>query len=226
MTGASIGRHVLREILSAHRRARRCQTGRVIDSQFARPRGMLGRVVGRMMARRNATLTRRTIAALHLRGDETVVEIGPGPGVGLLLLAQSLPHGRVIGAEPSPAMRAQASSRTRNFRDRVRLLDATADSLSLPAASIDAIYAINSVQLWQPLPSSLAVVHDLLRPGGTLALGLTENAVLPGGGCVGRGYDTSLLPHLRGAGFDVTTAVWQPGGNGHELVLLAQRRPS
>jgi ubiquinone/menaquinone biosynthesis C-methylase UbiE len=198
----------------------------MIDSQFARPRGMLGRVVGRMMARRNATLTRRTIAALHLRGDETVVEIGPGPGVGLLLLAESLPHGQVIGAEPSPAMRAQASSRTRLHGDRIRLLDATADSLKLPAASVDAVCAINSAQLWQPLHSSLAVIHDLLRPGGTLALGLTENAVLPGGGRVGRSYDTSLLPHLHEAGFDETTAVWEPGGNGYELLVLARRRHS
>src|SRR3954449_5035716 len=105
---------------------------------------MLGRVVGRIMARRNATLTRRTIAALHLRGDETVVEIGPGPGVGLVLLAESLPNGQVIGVEPSPAMRAQASSRTRRFSGRVRLLDATADSVHLRAASIDAVCAINN----------------------------------------------------------------------------------
>lgn len=197
----------------------------MIDNQFARPRGLLGRVVGRMMARRNATLTRRTIGALDLRGDETVLEIGPGPGVGLRLLAESLPRGQVIGAEPSPAMRAQAASRTRRFGDRVRLLDATADSLSLPAAGIDAVCAINNVQLWQPLAGSLAVVHDLLRPGGTLALGVTENAVLPRGGSVGRSYDASLLPHLREAGFEETTAVWEPGGNGHELLILARRGP-
>src|SRR3954471_18937676 len=184
---------------------------------------MLGRVVGRIMARRNAALTRRTVAALHLRGDETVVEIGPGPGVGLLLLAEALPGGQVIGAEPSPTMRAQAALRTRHLRDRVRLLDATADALRLPAASVDAVCAINNVQLWQPLPASLAVVHGLLRPGGTLALGLTENAVLPGGGSVGRGYDASLRPHLREAGFAETTAVWEPGGNGYELLLLARR---
>jgi SAM-dependent methyltransferase len=198
----------------------------VIDSQFARPRGVLGRLVGRMMARSNATLTRRTIAALHLRGDETVVEIGPGPGVGLRLLAEALPHGRVIGAEPSPAMRAQAASRTRKFRDRVELVDATAGSLSLPAAGVDAVCAINSVQLWQPLPRSLDVVHNVLRPGGTLALGLTEHAVLPGGGSVGRGYEVFLRPHLLEAGFEVTTAEWEPGGNGHELLLTARRQVS
>lgn len=113
---------------------------------------MLGRVVGRMMARRNATLTQRTIAALHLRGDETVLEIGPGPGVGLLLAESFAARPEIIGAEPSSAMRAQAASRTRHFSDRVQLLDATADSLSLPAASINPVYAINNVQLWQPLP--------------------------------------------------------------------------
>lgn len=193
----------------------------MIDDQYARPHGLLGRLVGRSMARRNAVLIRRTVAALHLRGDETVVEIGPGPGVGLLLLAESLPHGRVIGAEPSPVMRAQAASRTRGFTDRVRLLDATAGSLGLPPASVDAVCAINSVQLWQPLPSSLAVIRDLLRPGGTLALGLTENAVLPAGGAVGRDYHTALLPHLREAGFTEIAAVWEPGGNGHELLITA-----
>lgn len=176
-----------------------------------------------MMARSNATLTRRTIAALALRGDETVVEIGPGPGVGLALLAESLPHGRVIGAEPSPAMRAQAASRTRRFAGRVQLVDATAATLTLPAASVDAICAINSVQLWQPRPASLAAVHRLLRPGGTLALGLTENAVLPGGGSVGNTYDTTLRAHLLEAGFEVTGAHWEPGGNDTELLLLARR---
>jgi len=185
---------------------------------------VVGRLVGRMMARRNAVLVRRTVAALDLHGDETVVEIGPGPGVGLVLLAERLPRGYVIGAEPSPAMRAQAASRTRRFGSRVRLVDATAASLSLAEASVDAVCAVNSVQLWHPLPESLAVIHGLLRPGGTLALGLTQNAVLPTGGSVGSAYDASLRTPLDQAGFEVTTAQWQPGGNGDELLLLARRR--
>jgi hypothetical protein len=78
----------------------------------------------------------------------------------------------------------------------VRLLDATSDSPKLPAASIDAVCAINNVQLWQPLPTSLAIVYDLLRPDGIPALGLTEYAVLPVAGGVGRKHDVRLLPHL------------------------------
>ena len=191
----------------------------MISGQFAQPRGLLGRLVGRTMARRNAVLTRRVVAALTLRGDETVVEFGPGPGVGLRLLAEALPGGRVIGVEPSPVMRTQAAARTRQFADRVELIDGTADAVTLPAGSIDAVCAVNNVQLWQPLPASLARVCQLLRSGGTVAFGITEHAVLPDGGSAGRDFDTYLLPYLTRAGFTDLVAVWSPGGNGEELLV-------
>jgi SAM-dependent methyltransferase len=196
----------------------------VIDAQFARPRGLLGRLVGRTMARQNAVLTRRVVAALKLRGQETVVEFGPGPGVGLRLLAEAVPDGRVIGVEPSPVMRAQATSRTRRFAGRVEMIDATAATVTLPAASIDAVCAVNNVQLWQPLPASLAHVFQLLRPGGSIVFGITEHAVLTDGGSAGRDFDAWLLPYLTEAGFTGLTAVWEAGGNGEEL-LVEGRRP-
>ena len=198
--------------------------GPVISEQFARPRGLLGRLVGRSMARRNAVLTRRVVAAITLRGDETVVEFGPGPGVGLRLLAEALPDGRVVGVEPSPAMRSQAAARIRPFADRVELIDATADTVVLPAGSVDAVFAVNNVQLWRPLPTSLARVYQLLRPGGIVAFGVTEHAVLPDGGSAGRDFDARLLPDLMEAGFTDLNAVWEPGGNGDEL-LVEGRRP-
>jgi arsenite methyltransferase len=198
---------------------------RMISGQYARPRGLLGRLVGRTMARDNAQLTRRLVAALKLSGDETVVEFGPGPGVGLRLLAEALPDGRVIGVEPSPVMRAQAGARTRQFAHRVEIIDATAETVTLPAGSIDAVCAVNNVQLWQPLPASLARIFQLLRPGGTMAIGITEHAVLADGGSAGRNFDTRLLPCLTQAGFIDLIAVWKPGGNGEEL-LIEGRRPS
>ncbi len=195
----------------------------MISGQFARPRGLLGRLVGREMARRNAVLTRRVVAALELRGDETVVEFGPGPGVGLRLLAEALPGGRVIGVEPSSVMRTQAGARTRQVGDRVELIDATAYTVALPARTVDAVCAVNNVQLWDPLPASLARIFQLLRPGGTAAFGVTEHAVLPDGASVGRDFDARLLPYLTEAGFTDLTAAWEPGGNGEELLVVGRR---
>ncbi len=175
------------------------------------------------MARHNAHLTRRVVAALELRGDETVVEFGPGPGVGLRQLAEALPNGRVIGVEPSPVMRAQAATRIRRFAARVEMIDATADTITLPAGSVDAVCAVNNVQLWQPLPASLARVFQLLRPGGSIVVGITENAVLPDGGSAGRDVDQWLLPRLTEVGLTDLTAVWEPGGNGEELLVQGRR---
>jgi ubiquinone/menaquinone biosynthesis C-methylase UbiE len=176
------------------------------------------------MARSNAQLTRRVVSALAVRGDETVVEFGPGPGVGLRLLAEALPRGRVIGVEPSSVMRAQATARTRRFADRVALVDATAATIALPPGSVDAVCAVNNVQLWQPLPACLLRVFRLVRPGGAVVFGITEHAVLPEGGSAGRHFETRLLPYLTDAGFADLVATWEPGGNGQEL-LITGRRP-
>ncbi len=118
----------------------------------------------------------------------------------------------------------RAAARTRPFADRVELIDATADTVALPAGSVDAVCAVNNVQLWQPLPASLARVRALVRPGGTVAFGVTEHAVLADGGSAGRDFEARLLPYLTEAGFTDLTADWERGGNGHEL-LVTGRRP-
>jgi hypothetical protein len=88
------------------------------------------------------------------------------------------------------------------------------------------VCAVNNVQLWQPLHASLAHVLEILAPGGLLALGVTERAVLPDGSSAGRGFDTHLLPQLERAGFSDLDATWARGGNGHELLVLARRPAS
>lgn len=56
-----------------------------------------------------------------------------------------------------------------------------------------------------------------------MALGITGRAVLADGGSTGRDYDTRLLPHLTEAGFLDLIAVWEPGGNGEELLVEGGR---
>jgi len=193
----------------------------MLNRHFAHPQGPLGRLVGRMMARKNAALTHRVIAAAGLRGNETVLEIGCGPGVGLVALAVALPHGQVLGAEPSAVMRQQAAGRLRGYRHRVHLVDATADTLPWPAGTVDVVLAVNNVQLWQPVAGSLARVREVLVPGGHLLIGLTEHAVRSDGSTVPADIDSWLVSELAAAGFDVVRQEWAPGGNGRELLVVS-----
>jgi hypothetical protein len=79
------------------------------------------------------------------------------------------------------------------------------------------------VQLWQPLPISRSEARRVLRPGGRLAPGVHERAVLPAGGTAGRHFDEILVPALRAAGFTGINAGYQPTRGGHALVCKAQR---
>jgi len=116
--------HCQTPIFFGNARSRRrvwwCQTGRVIDSQFRTGRGeCLGRVVGRMMARRNATLAQRTIAALDLRRRRNCrPKSGPGPGVGLFAAGRGRCRtARSSGPNRHPGdARPRPRPRTRRFQ--------------------------------------------------------------------------------------------------------------
>jgi hypothetical protein len=56
---------------------------RYIARQFSRPTGLLGRVIGRGMARHNEREARWTVDLLAIEPDARVLEIGFGPGVAI-----------------------------------------------------------------------------------------------------------------------------------------------
>jgi len=71
-------------------------------NQFGFPHGPLGHLAGLVMRHGNTDMEQAAVDALTLHGSERVLEIGPGPGVGLRLLADRLPGGHATGLDPSP----------------------------------------------------------------------------------------------------------------------------
>ena len=68
---------------------------------FGRPTGTLGKLGGMIMARTNAASARCVISLLEVQPTDKVLEVGFGPGVGIQLLANSAPAGRVAGVDCS-----------------------------------------------------------------------------------------------------------------------------
>ena len=143
-------------------------------SQFAHPRGFLGRLAGALMASKNAAMNDAAAARLPLGPEDRVLEIGFGHGRALEALAARVPRGHAAGVDPSEAMRAMASRRLRAAvaAGRVELRLASAEQLPFPDASFDAAYAANSVQFWPGPERSMREVRRVLRPGGTLMLAI------------------------------------------------------
>ena len=140
---------------------------------FGRPRGLLGRLGGLVMARVNRRPAAWVIGLLELRASDAVLELGFGPSVAVELLARSSRY--VAGIDPSPEMLRQA--RRRNAAaiqaGRVDLRQASADHLPFAAESFDAALAFNAMQVWPDRAAGLGEMRRVLRPGGRAALVFT-----------------------------------------------------
>jgi SAM-dependent methyltransferase len=196
-----------------------------LTQQFALPRGLGGQLVGRVMAVINRVHVESVVRDVAPVAGERVLEIGFGPGVGLVTLARTAPDVQIAGIDPSSAMLAAAGRRTRRYAPRVQLHQGTAAHLPWDDRFFDAVFATNSVQLWQPRVGSLSEVLRVLRPGGRLVLGVLERAVLPDGGSAGPQFDAALVPEVEEAGFTDVEAEWRPSNMGGSELLVRALRP-
>lgn len=148
----------------------------ILLRMFGRPRGVLGRLGGMIMARSNAKCAGWVIDLLDVQPNENVLEVGFGPGVAVEFLANRLaPRGRVAGVDASQEMAAQATVRNAKAiaRGRVDLWLGTAERLPFPDGTFDKALAINSMQVWPDPVAGLREIRRALRAGGRVALGFT-----------------------------------------------------
>jgi len=143
---------------------------KAIVSQFERPRGLLGRIVGWILSGRGSNLRRNrwSVDLLALESGQRVLEIGCGPGVALeLCLGRD--GVRAVGVDHSGLMIKQAGKR--NVRavkaGRLRLVEGTIDTLPLEAP-FDRVFSINVIQ-FVDRPAFVARAKALLKPGGVMA---------------------------------------------------------
>jgi trans-aconitate 2-methyltransferase len=117
---------------------------------------------------------RRVLERLPLDGGETVLDAGCGSGRATKLLAEKLPHGRVIGVDGSPSMIAVAREA---FAGDARIVLITSDLLVLTpellrkeavVASVDAIFSNATFHWIQDHRGLFERLHAVLRPSGRL----------------------------------------------------------
>jgi SAM-dependent methyltransferase len=188
--------------------------GTALDRAFGHPAGLLGRLGGWVMARGNAATEHRVVDLARLEPDETVLVVGPGPGIGLD--AASRLAGEVIGVEPSAEMRLLCLERC---GDHVELRDGSAARTGSADDSVDVVLTVNNVGFWEDRPASFAELFRILRPGGRLLLSAHEKW-LP----VSR---HELADEAAAAGFtDLQTWTWEPPGFAGLAAQLKALKPA
>ncbi len=165
------------------------------------------------------------LAALDLKADEHVLDVGPGPGLLLQELAKDVgAGGRAVGVDLSEAMIELARRRCADMQ-WVELDVADAAALPYEAESFDAIVSTQVYEYVADIPAALGKLFELTRPGGRVAIldtdydslvlfsedSARQTRVLDAWDShfVHRGLPRILGPELRKAGFDVrsTTAI-------------------
>jgi arsenite methyltransferase len=111
-------------------------------------------------------------AVADLRPGETVLDLGSGGGIDVLLSARRVgPTGHVYGLDMTPEMLDLAR---RNADDagatNVEFLEGHIEDIPLPDASVDVVISNCVVNLSTDKPTVFAQMHRVLRPGGRIGI--------------------------------------------------------
>ena len=111
-------------------------------------------------------------AVAELRRGETVLDLGSGGGIDVLLSAQRVgPEGKVYGLDMTDEMLALAiANRERAGARTVEFLKGYIEEVPLPAATVDVVISNCVINLSADKPAVFGDMHRVLRPGGRIGI--------------------------------------------------------
>lgn len=130
------------------------------------------------MNRGNRRLNRRAIDLLDVEQGSHVLDLGFGGGLALeMLLERGV---QVTGVDRARDMVDRATERHGEEIASSRLAVSEGEVTALPLAddSVDGVLTVNTVYFWPELSIALGEIRRVLRPGGTLVIGIRDGSVM------------------------------------------------
>ena len=143
-----------------------------IAKQLACPEGEHGIKTGEMMHANNIGMTTSAIAALDLKNNETVLEIGHGNGGHIAQLLSKAENLHYFGADISATIIAEAEKINQDFITKGKVHLQLTDGITLPFEDglFDKIFTVNTIYFWTNPSEYLNEIKRILKPKGTLAI--------------------------------------------------------
>ena len=178
-------------------------------------------------------------AVAELREGETVLDLGSGGGIDVILSAKRVgPSGRAYGLDMTDEMLALARKNAEDAgMDNVVFLKGVIEEVPLPAGSVDVVISNCVVNLSTDKPAVLREIARVLRPGGRVGISdiVAEDRLAPEEraargsyvGCIAgalskREYEAGLAE----AGFeDVSVEFTHQVADGMHAAIVRARKP-
>ena len=143
-----------------------------IARQSACPSGLLGRLIGHVMARETVEANETALELLDLQPADHVLEVGFGHGATVARVAAAVSRGLVAGVDPSPEMCRMATRRNRQAvaSETVALRQASVEALPFQDCSFDKMLSVHTLYFWPELSRPFSEIHRVLKPGGRLVV--------------------------------------------------------
>jgi ubiquinone/menaquinone biosynthesis C-methylase UbiE len=199
-----------------------------IARQSACPSGLLGRLIGRVMAHETAEVNEVALGLLELQPDDRVLEIGFGHGATLARAAAAVSRGFVAGVDPSIEMCRMAARLNRRAVERgtIELHRAAVEALPFPDGAFGKVLAVHTLYFWPDLARCLREIVRVMQPDGRLVLAYRNDAQatreFPASVYRFRG-DNEVREALRGAGLGRAELVHRTTGRARTSFFVARR---
>ncbi|HZF94898.1 MAG TPA: class I SAM-dependent methyltransferase [Allosphingosinicella sp.] len=198
---------------------------RWLARQFARPQGLLGRIVvapwlDRIAGATNALVLRE----LAIGPREDFLEVGFGGGA-LLAAARTRTQSRVAGADVSPEMVARAR---RRLGSGAEIVQASVEALPFESGAFDKAASVANLYFWPDPRGGMAELARVVRPGGLLAVAFEppeELAKWPGHRFGFRAWrEEEVRALMESAGFGGIRCAWGTGRKPDRFLCLTGTR--
>jgi arsenite methyltransferase len=203
----------------------------IIARQSGHPRGWLGRAIAAIMVHETADINRAAIAALAVKPDDHVLDIGCGSGLSIALLAPLVQYGSVSGIDPSAVMIDRAKARNREQIDAQRAMVAVARVEQLPFVddTFDAVMSVHTVYFWADLKLALTEIARVMRSDGRLVLAFRTGAnPAATASFPSEVYNFRSMAEITDAALQagfVDCGTTPDGPNGEPALLVARKQP-
>jgi SAM-dependent methyltransferase len=180
------------------------------------------------------------LAAAELHEGESVLDLGSGGGIDVLLSARRVgPDGRAYGVDMTNEMLALArANAARAGASNVEFVKGTIEAVPLPDASVDVIISNCVINLSPDKPGVLTEAFRLLRSGGRLGVSdvVAEDRLTPAEraergsyvGCIAGALSISeYRDGLAAAGFiDITVSPTHQVADGMHAAIIRAHKPA